>query len=63
MKKKLENPYSKEKLKKRRIRRNIRRAVFFVIFIIAILVTIAIKAPYFNVTTFLIKNTIILITK
>lgn len=56
MKKKLENPYSKEKLKKRRLRRNIRRAVFFVIFIIAILVTIAIKAPYFNVTTFLIEN-------
>ncbi|WP_027632871.1 cell division protein FtsQ/DivIB [Clostridium hydrogeniformans] len=56
MKKAINEVYSKETLKKRKFKRSLKKVVFFMIFMVAILITVAIKAPFFNISTIFVEN-------
>ncbi|MEW8956633.1 cell division protein FtsQ/DivIB [Clostridium sp.] len=62
MKKPINEVYSKEALKKRKVKRNLKKLVLFMIFMLAVLITVAIKAPFFNITTIFVENNKILAT-
>lgn len=62
MKKPINEVYSKEALKKRKVKRNLKKLVLFMIFMLAVLMTVAIKAPFFNISTIFVENNKILAT-